>query len=50
MHVTAILVRATMLCAVGSGIYLALARLLGVRELAEIAGMLMSRLGLRQST
>jgi putative peptidoglycan lipid II flippase len=50
IHVTAILIRATVLCAVGSCFYLALARLLGVREVVEIEGMLLRRLGLPRPT
>jgi putative peptidoglycan lipid II flippase len=42
----AILVRATVLCAVGGGIYLAVARLLGIRELAKFERMLVRRLKL----
>jgi hypothetical protein len=43
-----ILVRATMLCTVGSAIYLALARLFGIRELARFERMLLRRLRCRQ--
>ena len=46
----AILIRATVLCAVGIGTYVTLARILGVRELTEIEGMLLRRLKLRPST
>jgi putative peptidoglycan lipid II flippase len=46
----AILIRATVLCAVGIGAYVTLARILGVRELTEIEGMLLRRLKLRPST
>jgi putative peptidoglycan lipid II flippase len=42
----AILVRATVLCAVGGGIYLAVARLFGIRELAKFERMLLRRLKL----
>ena len=42
----AILIRATVLCAVGIGTYVTLARILGVRELTEIEGMLLRRLKL----
>jgi putative peptidoglycan lipid II flippase len=38
-HVAAIVMRAGLLCAVGLGIYLVLARVLGVRELAEVERM-----------
>jgi putative peptidoglycan lipid II flippase len=41
-----ILVRATVLCIVGGGIYLALARLFGIRELARFERMLLRRLRL----
>ena len=50
VHLIAILVRATTLCAVGVGTYVTLARLLGVRELAEIEGMVLRRLNLRPRT
>jgi putative peptidoglycan lipid II flippase len=43
-----ILVRATVLCAVGLGIYLAAAQLLGIRELATFERMLLRRLRLRR--
>jgi len=46
----AILIRAAVLCAVGIGTYVTLARILGVRELTEIEGMLLRRLKLRPST
>lgn len=39
-----ILVRATVLCTVGSAIYLALARLFGIRELERFERMLLRRL------
>ena len=42
----AILIRAAVLCAVGIGTYVTLARILGVRELTEIEGMLLRRLKL----
>jgi putative peptidoglycan lipid II flippase len=45
---TAIFVRATVLCAIGSGVYLALARLFGIRELATFERMLLRRLKLRR--
>jgi hypothetical protein len=38
------------LCAIGSGVYLALARLFGIRELATFERMLLRRLKLRQPT
>jgi putative peptidoglycan lipid II flippase len=38
-HVAAIVIRATILCAVVLGIYLILARVLGVRELVEVERM-----------
>ena len=46
---SAILIRATVLCGVGIGIYVTLARILGVRELTEIEGMLLRKLKLRPS-
>jgi putative peptidoglycan lipid II flippase len=49
-EITVILVRATVLCAVGVGIYLALARLFGIRELARFERMLVRRLRLRRPT
>jgi putative peptidoglycan lipid II flippase len=42
----AILVRASVLCALGGGIYLAVARLFGIRELAKFERMLLRRLKL----
>jgi len=47
VHLPAILIRAMALCAVGIGTYVTLARILGVRELTEIEGMLLRRLKLR---
>ena len=47
VHLIEILIRATVLCAVGIATYVILARILGVRELAEIEGMLLRRLKLR---
>jgi putative peptidoglycan lipid II flippase len=38
-HVAAIVIRAAILCVVGLGTYLSLARVLGVRELAEVERM-----------
>ena len=46
----AIFVRATVLCAIGGGIYLALAQLFGIRELATFERMLLRRLKLRRPT
>ena len=46
MQLSAILMRATVLCAVGVGVYLAVARALGVSELGEIAGVLLRELRL----
>jgi putative peptidoglycan lipid II flippase len=43
-----ILMRATVLCTVGSAIYLALARLFGIRELERFERMLLRRLKFRQ--
>ena len=47
---TAIAVRAAALCAVGGGIYLALAQLFGIHELATFERMLLRRLKLRRPT
>ena len=47
VHLTAILIRATVLCAVGISTYMAFARILGVRELIEIEVMLLRKLKLR---
>ena len=47
VHLTAILIRATVLCAVGIGTYGVFARILGVRELIEIEVMLLRKLKLR---
>jgi putative peptidoglycan lipid II flippase len=49
VHLTAILVRATVLCTVGIGTYAAFARILGVRELADIEDMLLRKFKLRPS-
>jgi len=46
---TAILIRATALCAVGIGIYVAVARILGVRELVDIEDILLRKFKLRPS-
>lgn len=50
VHVIEILIRAGVLCATGISIYVIVARILGVRELAEIEGMLLQRLKLRRSS
>jgi putative peptidoglycan lipid II flippase len=47
MHLTTILLRATLLCAFGTGTYVILARLLGVHEMAEIEDIVLRRLRLR---
>jgi hypothetical protein len=44
--IVAILVRASLLCALGGGIYLAVARLFGIRELEKFERMLLRRLKL----
>jgi putative peptidoglycan lipid II flippase len=46
----AIFLRATVLCAIGGGVYLALAQLFGIRELATFERMLLRRLKLRRPT
>jgi hypothetical protein len=46
----AIFLRATVLCAVGGGTYLALAQLFGIRELATFERMVLRRLKLRRPT
>jgi hypothetical protein len=48
LHVSTILLRATLLCTVGLAAYGILARLFGVRELAEIERILLCRLHLRR--
>jgi putative peptidoglycan lipid II flippase len=48
VHLAVILTRAAVLCAVGVGIYLALAQLFGVRELAKLHDILRRRLTLQQ--
>ena len=48
LHLATILMRATALCVLGIGIYVALARLFGVHEVTEIEGMLLRRLKLRR--
>jgi len=50
IHLPAILIRVTVLCFVGIGTYAILARILGVRELIEIEGMLLRRLKFRPTT
>jgi putative peptidoglycan lipid II flippase len=47
---TMILTRATVLCVVGMSIYVALARLFGIGELAEIVGKLRRTIRVRQLT
>jgi hypothetical protein len=47
VHLAVIFVRATMLCAAGIGVYVTLARVFGVHELAEIESILLRRLKLR---
>ena len=49
VHLTAILIRATVLCAVGISTYVAVARILSVRELIEIEVVLLRKLRLRPS-
>ena len=46
----AIFLRATVLCAIGSGVYLALAQLFGIHELVTFERMLLRRLTLRRPT
>jgi hypothetical protein len=48
MHLAVILMRTIVLCSVGLGIYLALARFLGIRELAKFERLLLSRFRLRR--
>ena len=50
MHLGPILMRATVLCALGGGIYVIVAWLLGMHEITEIADMLLHKLGLRRRT
>lgn len=45
MHVAVAFTRATVLCGVGIGIYLALARLFGIRELGRLQRLLLRRVG-----
>ena len=47
VHLAVVIMRTTVLCSVGLGIYLALARLLGIRELAKFERLLLRRLRLR---
>ena len=49
VHLSAILIRVTVLCAVGISTYVAFARILGVRELIEMELMLLRKLKLRPS-
>ena len=49
VHLTAILIRVTVLCAVGLSTYVACARILGVRELIEMELILLRKLKLRPS-
>ena len=49
VHLTAILIRVTVLCAVGISTYVACARILGVRELIEMELILLRKLKLRPS-
>jgi putative peptidoglycan lipid II flippase len=48
MHLAVILLRATVVCAVGLGIYLVLAQYFGIREFAKFERMLLRRLRLRR--
>jgi len=47
VHLIEILIRAAVLCATGIAIYIVLARILGVRELAEVEDILLRRLKFR---
>jgi putative peptidoglycan lipid II flippase len=47
IQLAAILMRSTVLCTAGVGLYLALARLFGIRELARLELMLLRRIGIR---
>jgi putative peptidoglycan lipid II flippase len=49
MHFTVLIVRATVLCAIGSGTYLALARLFGIGELDKLERILLRKLKSWQS-
>jgi hypothetical protein len=46
VHLIEVLLRAASLCAVGIFIYVTVASILGVRELAEVQGILLRRLRL----
>jgi putative peptidoglycan lipid II flippase len=48
-YLPSVLTRATVLCTVGLGIYFAMDRLFGIRELARLERMLLRRLGLRRA-
>jgi putative peptidoglycan lipid II flippase len=50
LQFTVLLARMAVLCSVGTGIYLALARLLGVSELAKIEALLLPRLAFWRRT
>jgi hypothetical protein len=50
VNLPAIFLRATVLCTIGGGVYLALAQLFGIRELATFERMLLRRLKLRRPT
>ena len=50
LQLWALLIRATVLCVFGIGIYVAGARLLGVHELAEIEGTLLRKLNPKRRT
>jgi hypothetical protein len=50
VSLAAIFLRATVLCTIGSGVYLALAQLFGIRELVTFERMLLRRLKLRRPT
>jgi putative peptidoglycan lipid II flippase len=48
MRVTTVLLRAMLLCALGIGTYVVLARLSGVRELAEIQEIVLGKIRLKR--
>jgi putative peptidoglycan lipid II flippase len=50
MHLGVILTRASILCVIGVGIYLGLARLFGINELAELKRLVMGRLRFQQAS
>jgi putative peptidoglycan lipid II flippase len=50
MHLGVMLMRASILCVIGVGIYLGLARLFGISELAELKRLLIRRLRLQRPT